>query len=111
MSLCTAGRRHFQACLLTLGSSIGVVRGAATVTFSNGTTIASNAFGAVSVFAADLDGDGDIDVLSACQHDDGGIYWYEDLDGAGMFSVGNSISYVEPSTSSIPYSSAREYAR
>lgn len=39
-------------------------------------TIASDADGARSVYAADLDGDGDIDVLSASRDDDK-IAWYE----------------------------------
>ena len=30
-----------------------------------------------SVFAADVDGDGDIDVLSASRYDDDTIAWYE----------------------------------
>ncbi|NIQ19660.1 MAG: VCBS repeat-containing protein, partial [Gammaproteobacteria bacterium] len=37
-----------------------------------------------SVFAADVDGDGDADVLSASTDDDK-IAWYENLDGAGSF--------------------------
>jgi hypothetical protein len=39
---------------------------------------------AYSVFAADVDGDGDVDVLSASKYDDK-IAWYENLDGAGSF--------------------------
>ena len=35
-----------------------------------------------SVFAIDLDGDGDVDVLSASANDDT-IVWYENLDGSG----------------------------
>ena len=38
--------------------------------------------GAHSVFGIDLDGDGDIDVLSASANDDT-IAWYENLDGSG----------------------------
>ena len=37
-----------------------------------------------SVYAADLDGDGDDDVLSASS-DDGPIVWYENTDGTGTF--------------------------
>jgi hypothetical protein len=40
--------------------------------------------GAVSVYAADLDGDGDKDVLSASRFNDK-IAWYKNLDGKGTF--------------------------
>ncbi len=40
--------------------------------------IANSTLGPRSVYAADLDGDGDIDVLSASQDDDK-IAWYENL--------------------------------
>ncbi len=56
----------------------------------NITTIAS---GAISVFAADIDGDGDMDVLSASSSDNT-IAWYENLDGLGNFSSQNLISTV-----------------
>ena len=38
-----------------------------------------------SVITADLDGDGDIDVLSS-SHNDNKIAWYENIDGLGNFS-------------------------
>ena len=41
-------------------------------------TISSAADGAFSVYAVDVDGDGDIDVLSASVNDDK-IAWYENL--------------------------------
>ncbi|NIQ19395.1 MAG: hypothetical protein GTN95_04150, partial [Gammaproteobacteria bacterium] len=53
--------------------------------------ISTPADGARSVFAADLDGDGDTDVLSASDHDDT-IAWYENLDGAGNFGPRQVIS-------------------
>ena len=46
------------------------------VPFHAGRVITSTANGAYSVFAADVDGDGDRDVLSASQYDDK-IAWYE----------------------------------
>ncbi len=46
--------------------------------------ISTNASNAYAVFAADLDGDGDQDVLSASSADDK-IAWYENLDGDGEF--------------------------
>jgi hypothetical protein len=39
--------------------------------------IATGAYRATSVFAADVDGDGDLDVLSASGYDDDKIAWYE----------------------------------
>ncbi len=47
--------------------------------------ITSGAYQARSVFASDLDGDGDIDVLSASMEDDK-IAWYQNLNGLGLFS-------------------------
>jgi hypothetical protein len=50
--------------------------------------ISSLAAGALDVFAIDLDGDGDFDVLSASQGDAGSggkLAWYENTDGAGTF--------------------------
>ena len=52
--------------------------------FSTVQVISESANGADSVYAEDLDGDGDIDVLSASWEDDK-IAWYENLDGAGSF--------------------------
>ena len=46
--------------------------------------ITNNADNAYAVYAADLDGDGDLDVLSA-SFDDDTIAWYENLDGRGNF--------------------------
>jgi uncharacterized repeat protein (TIGR01451 family) len=52
--------------------------------------ISTNADGAMSVHTADLDGDGDMDVLSASRHDDK-IAWYENL-GGGLFGDQHIIS-------------------
>ncbi|MCP4459648.1 MAG: hypothetical protein GY816_16725, partial [Cytophagales bacterium] len=51
----------------------------------DGGTITSSADGAYSVFAVDMDGDGDMDVLSASYNDDK-IVWYEN-DGAQSFTA------------------------
>ena len=51
--------------------------------------ITTSADGAVSVFAIDMDADGDIDVLSASWNDDT-VAWYENLDGSG----GNFSTHV-----------------
>ncbi len=53
--------------------------------------ITRQTFTARSVFAADLDGDGDVDVLSASQGDDK-IAWYENLDGRGGFGPQRAIT-------------------
>jgi hypothetical protein len=59
-------------------------------TFGAQQEISTSAFGAASVFSADLDGDGDMDVLSASLTDDK-IAWYEN-DGAGTFGAQQEIS-------------------
>jgi len=46
------------------------------------------------IHAADLDGDGDVDVLSASR-DDGKIAWYENTDGLGTFGEQQLISSPE----------------
>jgi hypothetical protein len=51
--------------------------------------ISTNAVGAQSVFSADLDGDGDIDVLSASFWDDK-IAWYENLHGEDSTSTSDT---------------------
>ncbi|MCD6180126.1 MAG: VCBS repeat-containing protein, partial [Bacteroidales bacterium] len=59
--------------------------------FSNKQTITSNADGADCVRAFDLDGDGDIDVLSSSYYDNT-IAWYENTDGQGTFGTQQIIS-------------------
>ena len=54
-------------------------------------TITSSADYAYSVVAADVDGDGDTDVLSASRDDDT-IGWYENTDGSGSFASRQVIS-------------------
>lgn len=55
---------------------------------TNGTN--GNADGAQLVYAADVDGDGDLDVLSASQNDDK-IAWYENTDGTARFDKGTHL--------------------
>ena len=62
--------------------------------------ISTEADGAASVFAADVDGDGDKDVLSASA-DDNTIVWYENLDGAGSFRPQRAISTEATSARSV----------
>ena len=49
----------------------------------------------VSVFAADVDGDGDLDVLSASAAIDGKIAWYQNIDGAGTFGPQQVITLLD----------------
>jgi hypothetical protein len=53
-----------------------------------------------SVYATDMDGDGDMDVLSASWTDNK-IAWYENTDGAGTFGAQNVISTVAMNASSV----------
>ena len=53
--------------------------------------ISTDADSARSVHAADVDGDGDIDILSASFVDDK-IAWYENTDGLGNFGAQQTIS-------------------
>ena len=66
--------------------------GAVEPTFSSAHNIDTSCPQAISVFAADIDGDGDMDVLSACRSADT-ILWYEN-DGASdpSWSTGNVIT-------------------
>jgi FG-GAP-like repeat len=60
-------------------------------TFGTGQVITSTVPGVVSVAAADVDGDGDIDALAALAYD-GSLAWYENIDGAGAFGSQRIIS-------------------
>ena len=59
------------------------------VAFASHVIIESDAHGPRSVYATDLDGDGDMDVLSASSCD-GKIAWYENTDGRGTFGRSGS---------------------
>jgi hypothetical protein len=60
-------------------------------TFGTQQVITTSAGGALSVYSVDLDGDGDMDVLSASTNDNK-IAWYENTDGAGTFSAQKVIT-------------------
>ena len=62
--------------------------------------ITTSADGAQAVFAADLDGDGDFDVLSASWTDNK-IAWYENTDGLGGFGPQQAISAMAPGAASV----------
>jgi hypothetical protein len=68
--------------------------------FGSEQVIDSLADGAGSVFAADMDGDGDLDVLSASV-DGGRITWYENTDGSGSFGSEQVISTLAGGASSV----------
>ncbi|MCP4260082.1 MAG: choice-of-anchor D domain-containing protein, partial [Planctomycetes bacterium] len=69
------------------------------VLFDNQQVISTQANGAQSVYAADLDGDGDNDVLSA-SFDDDKIAWYENL-GNDTFGIEQVISTQVDGASSV----------
>lgn len=62
-------------------------------TFESGVDLDCNATGASDVHAADLDGDGDLDVISAASGANR-IAWYENIDGNGTFSARVDIDTV-----------------
>lgn len=68
--------------------------------FTNGTVIAEGVQGVTAVFAADIDDDGDLDVLSASDMD-ARIAWYENLDGLGTFGAQSRISSTTAGASSV----------
>jgi len=79
--------------LLTLGAA------AQSTTFGPEQVITTAASGPFSVYAIDLDGDGDADVLSASESDDK-IAWYENQ-GGGVFGAQQVISTAADGASSV----------
>ncbi|MFK7771222.1 MAG: T9SS type A sorting domain-containing protein [Saprospiraceae bacterium] len=68
--------------------------------FDSPQIITTEADGASSVFAADLDGDGDLDVMASSENDDQ-VTWYENMDGQGSFGAQNIISNFESEAQSV----------
>lgn len=74
-------------------SSISAVEAAGTVAFANGRSIDALANGVMSVVAADIDSDGDLDVVSAMfVRFAVTVFWYENLDGQGTFAAGVAVA-------------------
>lgn len=71
-------------CLLS-ALTTSIADGAGTVAFANGRSIDAVDVDPRSVLAADLDGDGDLDIIFASYVPDE-VHWYENLDGKGTFS-------------------------
>lgn len=63
------------------------------VPFDGPVTIHGGAQGAHSVFTADFDRDGDLDVVSAAR-DDGGVIWYRNMGGDNPVFEPYSVGYV-----------------
>jgi hypothetical protein len=82
--MCEDGRVKFAACLFALAPVAVCTSISAAQDFGGQQTITASADGACSVYATDLDGDGDADVLSASALDNK-IAWYENQ-GGGVFS-------------------------
>ena len=71
--------------------TFGITTSNAQTTFGSQEIITTSAAGANSVFACDIDGDGDMDILSASQSDNK-IAWYENTNGVGTFGEQQIIS-------------------
>ena len=63
-----------------------------TGTFGPQRVITTDADHALSVFSTDMDGDGDVDLVSASGNFDGKVAWYENTDGAGTFGAQRVIT-------------------
>jgi len=59
--------------------------------FGAAQTLSTTADGVQEAHAADVDGDGDLDVVAALEND-GTVAWYENTDGAGSFGTQQTIA-------------------
>ncbi|WP_034259916.1 T9SS type A sorting domain-containing protein [Altibacter lentus] len=69
-------------------------------TFGPAQVISLNTIAARNISAGDLDGDGDIDILSASEGDNK-IAWYENTDGIGIFGAQQVIDIVTGNAASV----------
>ena len=69
-------------------------------TFGPQQIISTLADSAVAVVAADLDGDGDLDAVSASSNDDE-IAWYENTDGLGTFGAQQVVTNLADSATAV----------
>ena len=65
-------------------------------TFGSKRFVSQDVFGSVSIFAADMDADGDVDILATSPSwasiAPSKVVWYENTDGAGTFAIENVVS-------------------
>jgi len=82
---------RYSAILSLLLVSFPLQNITAQTTFSDEIIVSGQTLGAIYVFSADLDGDGDEDMLSASEYDNK-IAWYENKDGLGTFGLQRVIT-------------------
>ncbi len=63
--------------------------------FGNFQIISNTLIYVASVFAADIDGDNDLDVISGGDQGNGDVFWYENLDGNGTFGTERLVNIDE----------------
>jgi len=80
-----------RICLLSLAIGGLAARAPASDQFELGQVLTGQTWAAESVFAVDIDGDGDPDVLSA-SYGDNKVAWYENLDGLGTYGPQHIIT-------------------
>ncbi len=80
------GEQDVLAALLTDGEVVWYENAGSAASFTTEKVITTALFGPTDALAADLDGDGDADVMASSQSDDT-IAWHENTDGLGTFGA------------------------